>query len=110
MSYDEFWFYEPELLNVYITAFLKKREVERKEEAAKLDLLSFAYGIYCMNAIGTAVSGKNKIKEPLRFFREPETKEEMKERITKEIKESFSQSEIMKVAREENIAIKGEAR
>ena len=63
-----------------------------------------------MHAIGSAFSGKVSIKEPLRFFREQMTKEQLQERVTREIKEGFEKSELINLAREENIPIKGDAR
>ena len=110
MPFAEYWNGSPELLSAYITAFRKQREVEKEEKAITLDLLAYAHGIYMMNAIGTAFSGKNQIKEPIRFFRKPESKEELQARITREIKEGFKKSEMLKFAREEGIEIKGEAR
>lgn len=97
-------------MSVYVKSFQKKLEVERKERASILDLLTYANGIYMINAISSAFSGKNRIKEPIRFFREEETKEEMKARVTKEIKEAFGKSEMLKIARDENLTVTGESR
>lgn len=110
MSYDEYWHYEPELLNAHVLSFQRRRKEEQKQQAQVLDLLAYAHGIYTMHAIGSAFSGKVSIKEPLRFFREQATKEQLQERVTREIKEGFEKSELINLAREENIPIKGDAR
>jgi hypothetical protein len=81
MTYNQFWYDEPELYYIYEQAYIEQLEERLKEK----DIYNWQLGLYMQLAVGSCLAKEVKYpKEPLfagKFDKKPQTTEDMLEKF-----------------------------